>query len=99
MSENRLIKFTEDDAARIKTALTDQGFPSPSNVTCSENVLRYLPGCDARDAMLGTSVLEKAGLNVAYDGNPNTTECGIDYDTDPPSVAIMVIDPLFKPSE
>jgi len=94
MSE--FIKLTPEHKTRITEILTQNGYPAPTNITCEENILRYTPNSHERSAMIATKALEDAGLNVAYDGDPSTTECGIDYDTDPLSVVMMVQAPLFK---
>lgn len=96
MSDKDKNTLTGADGERIKDALTGDGFPEPTEITIVENILSYNPNCGPRDAMIGTSALEHAGLNVAYDGDPSTTECGIDYDAKPIRVVIMVRDRVFK---
>jgi len=98
------MKLTEENIRLIKTTLTEAGYPEPTGIKLEETtdeaktaILRYQPNCDARDAMIGTGRLEARNLNVAYDGDPSTTECGPDYDTDPMTVVIMVQEPLFRP--
>jgi len=93
------VTLTEEYKDKIVTSLTDKSYPAPTDITIKENILRYTPNTGARNAMIGTIHLEAAGLNVAYDGDPSTTECGIDYDTNPISVVIMVQSPLFKAKE
>lgn len=89
--------INKKDKKKIITVLSvDRSFATPTDITLKDGILRYVPNCNPRDAMLGTSALEEAGLNVAYDGDPSTTECGIDYDTDPHTVVIMVRETLFK---
>ena len=99
------MNLLNNDKSIIIKALTDAGYPEPTDIKIEETapgaktgILRYNPNCDQRDAELGISALEDAGLNIAYDGNPETKERGVDLDTDPISVVIMVQDPLFKPS-
>jgi len=91
----KIDKLTKQDRERIIKALVNAGNPEPTQISCIEDILRYVPNCHERDAMIGTKVLEEAGLNVAYDGDPKTTECGIDFDTVPHSVVIMVKENIF----
>jgi len=89
--------ITEKDRKKIIAGLSvDRNFATPTDITLKDGILRYNPNCNPRDAYLGTMALEEDGLNVAYDGDPATSECGIDYDTDPHTVVIMVRENLFK---
>ena len=97
------MKIQEVELNLIASTLLAASFPAPTNIALEQTddeagtaILRYQPNCDARDAMIGTGKLEDAGLDVAYDGDPSTTECGPDHDTDPMTVVIMVRYPLFK---
>lgn len=97
--EIKLSELSVDDIALIKSTLDAAGYPEPSDITLIENVLRYVPNCDDRDATLGLNALEDAGLNIAYDGDSSTSERGIDQDTTPPTVVVMISDPVFDPAK
>lgn len=96
------MKITDSDIEKIKTTLEKEGFPTPSGIKITQTaesaqtgILRYNPNSDARDGVLGAIALEEAGLNIDNDGDPRTASLGVDYNTDPISVVIMVRDPLF----
>ena len=96
------MKLTDSDIDKIKSTLEKEGFPAPSDIKITQTadgaetgILRYNPNSDARDGVLGAIALESAGLNVDNDGDPRTASLGVDYNTDPISVVIMVREPLF----
>lgn len=96
--ENR--KPNEDDIQKINAVLVAAGYPEASNFSLEhareeDAILRYIPNCSDRDAALGASALRKEGLQINYDGDPSTTEEGIDQDTVPPSYVIMVRLPMW----
>jgi len=96
-------KVSAVDQTRINQVLSEAGYPEASNMRLehaseTEALLRYIPNCSDRDAALGASALRKAGLQINYDGNPETTEEGTDQDTIPPSYVIMVKIPMWLPA-
>ena len=96
-------ELNAEELSKINQVLTDANFEEITeavldNIVTEDGketsaILRYNPNTDATDATLGGLELGKAGLEINYDGNPETTEHGYDYDTK--KYVIMVKLPLF----
>ena len=103
-------KLTMGEILLLNTALAAEGFPEIANGQLTDMevledvtgddigsaVLRYEANCDERDATLGVFAAYKAGLRVAFDGNSETVEFGIDTDTTPETMVVMARLPIWR---
>jgi len=93
--------LTKAEVKKINAVMKKNGLAEVSNarlenMTKNRAILRYIPNSDARDGALGELALAKAGMQIAYDGDPTTIEGGMDFDTVPFSYVLMVRLPLWK---